>query len=68
MEWLPIESSPKDGARILAATNEHDGPLIVSWRGKWPNGTTMAWRDDALEYDETYINITHWMPLPEPPK
>ena len=22
----------------------------------------------SLEYDETYPNVTHWMPLPEPPK
>ena len=39
----------------------------------WVNGTyrDMAYRDEGVWYDEEHNhlkNITHWMPLPEPPK
>ena len=66
--WQPIETAPKDGTRVLAVTNEYDGVLIVSWRKAWFGNKVgeMAWFDDE-DYD-TYINITHWMPLPAPPE
>ena len=39
----------------------------------WVNGThrDMAYRDEGVWYDEEHNhlkNITHWMPLPKPPK
>lgn len=58
MEWLPIESAPKDGGTVLlwadpevfiASKRADDGTW---WDGDWD------WR----------IPATHWMPLPEPPQ
>jgi hypothetical protein len=54
-EWKPIETAPRDGARILV----------------WPfgdNGTIkMIWSDDLLDKPYWLDGVTHWMPLPEPP-
>ena len=57
-EWQPIETVPKDGTAILAWTgHSHE---IVEW-----DVDSKAWltMEDALSR-----RVTHWMPLPEPPK
>lgn len=70
-EWQPIETAPKDGTRILAY-GKHG--FDVDER-KW---ATVIWQEyskgfvcdpnEATEYDPEVSIITHWMPLPEPPK
>lgn len=63
MKWMPIETAPKDGTRVI--TNGGDGykhPVVIQSvfdDGWWPD----AWESDL---DEP-MNPTHWMPLPEPP-
>jgi hypothetical protein len=68
--WQPIETAPKDGTRILVFA-------------KWMGGSERAvvwWGPDARDnfsdgiwhagFATTYVPevVTHWMPLPEPPK
>lgn len=66
--WLPIESAPKDGTRILVC--EADGWVgEVSWFESWHGdksqpGWMIANCDE--EYGR-YAEATHYMPLPEPP-
>lgn len=82
MEWQPISTAPKDGTWILLTggefvkydwngdtepdvvsgqyTNKLNGGLDCHWRWQF------AWLDGGF-YGE-YMNPTHWMPLPEPPK
>lgn len=66
MKWRPIETAPKDG-----------GALLV-WVNGWPV-TAAQYCEDGYGWDEdqpgwydpffdVWINPTHWMPLPEPPK
>ena len=56
--WIPVsERFPEDDEDVLV----------------WVNGThrDMAYRDEGVWYDEEHNhlkNITHWMPLPKPPK
>jgi len=57
-QWQPIETAPKDGKEILI----HWGNKLMD-NGYW-NG--MYWSID--ENQDYYIDASHWMPLPQPPK
>lgn len=64
-EWLPIESAPREGERILLLSKH--GVRSGAWLGsKWEYD---SWNSDGCgccsEDDEP---PTHWMPLPEPSK
>lgn len=76
MEWMSIETAPKDGTQIRVA---YDGDLVnyedgVYWQeegrccmlgrraGSFPPGWT-SWQAGNLPVDEP----SHWMPLPAPP-
>ena len=60
-DWQPIETAPKDGRRIIAATPSYTEPLILYWMNY--NGLA-AWWDWDLD---SYTDVTHWQPLPDPP-
>lgn len=55
-DWQPIETAPRDGTVIIVYA-----PGLfqtAAWiDGYWTNACE-SWLDD----------VTHWMPLPEPPK
>lgn len=57
MEWLPIETAPKD-CDFLAY---EDGFFYVGSMGWEENGVPVWWNGDHR------IEPTHWMPLPNPP-
>ena len=56
--WQPIETAPLDETRVLLC--DSTGAIYIGFRNRW--GT---W-DDGDFYDDMG-NMTHWMPLPEPP-
>jgi hypothetical protein len=59
--WQPIETAPKDGTRILGFRSGWAEAIGVAfWRCDWEE-----WRSVPGDYS---WNLTHWMPLPEPPK
>ena len=62
-EWIPVtERLPKDGARVLAL---HDDGIIrigIS-RGYFPS---IVSRTNTKSFG--IAEVTHWMPLPQPPK
>ena len=53
--WLPMESAPRDGSRILAWFSY--GPEVVNWKYGW-------WHH---KLDRECHEPTHWRPLPAPP-
>ena len=62
LRWLPIDTAPKDGTRILvfAPQVENGWVVLVWWQDDlWIDGDMVALGDDA---------VTHWMPLPEKPQ
>ena len=69
IDWQPIETAPRDGTEILAhnADGKHDAPrsdvALIYWPSHWRYPTWVNAATGELEPG----NITHWMPLPEPP-
>ena len=76
MEWLPIETAPRDGSEILVYFKKI-GVRQVSWcdRNGDTEGDCVLWRVDDNKYEPYPLlrgysrgDDTHWMPLPPPPK
>jgi len=60
--WISVEDElPNKPGLYLVATSEHGVGLIT-----WSMGdVTPRWLDSDREQ---FSGVTHWMPLPEPPK
>jgi hypothetical protein len=81
MTWLPIDTAPKDGTRLLLACT--DGPedvIIGRWQfdsndpdfgNCWGLGDASDWAESWNRFPgktpEGAWGITHWMPLPASP-
>lgn len=62
--WIPvIERLPKDESDILVYCDDGEVSRIVPCN--YDNG---VWFDCVSNTVMEFKNITHWMPLPEPPK
>lgn len=62
-EWIPVtERLPEEWTDVLVFSRFGfiETAVYTGAHGKWRVG----WNGDMLEAD----SITHWMPLPEPPK
>ena len=62
-EWIPVNDRlPKDWTDVLVLSRFGflETAVYTGTPGKWRIG----WNGDMLEAD----SITHWMPLPQPPK
>jgi hypothetical protein len=59
-EWQPIETAPKDQARILLVAV---GTVMI---GHWER-RLLRFRIEGGHHSWLLGKITHWMPLPEPP-
>ena len=73
-EWVSVDDRlpDKDGCYIVTACDEgcscgdgiwYDTVVIEAehYKGEW------SWNENGTEYDITDL-VTHWMPLPKPPK
>lgn len=57
-EWMPIETAPKDGQKVLAAfKGQFDWVIFVGY----------ATANNGV-FCPNHARPTHWMPLPPPPK
>jgi hypothetical protein len=56
MSWQPIETIPVDGRAVLIY---YRTSKTVGWLGR---------ADDWRAKPYWLENVTHWMPLPEPPE
>ena len=66
MTWQLIETAPKDGTEIPIFARWRDGSSIAAARwDKFANEP--SW---SAGYATSYLPevVTHWMPLPDPPK
>ena len=65
--WIPVtERLPKEWWPVLGLIQYHDEKEPPAQQVLWYLGNghwRETWRGDMIESD-----VTHWMPLPEPPK
>lgn len=70
LEWLPIESAPKDRHVLLCGTQEPFNGLdmtgVLVFSGYW-DACDQAWCSTGSLWNGPFYTPTHWMPLPEPP-
>lgn len=62
-EWQPIETAPRDGRVILAGYWRDEG-----WWSDLYDATPDEFAADDHGFTRDLAPLTHWMPLPEPPK
>lgn len=66
--WLPIETAPKDGTKVLLGRfikgfSDINGHIAIDyWRSRSEH-TFEGWG----RFNAQYWPPTHWMPLPSPP-
>lgn len=58
-DWQPIETAPKDGTPVWLFSPEDNPQQFV---GSWESFEDQGW------WGYAGTGVTHWMPLPEPPK
>jgi len=74
MEWQPIETAPKDGSEFLAydSNSEKCDVCHCILLGGYPRLVQVQFDAELGPLEDEFgyrtENITHWMPLPEPPK
>ena len=64
MNWKPIETAPKDEA--ILTFDRYCGVMMVRWDRQHKDWRVLDPYLARLAGDE--FNMTHWMPLPEPPE
>lgn len=61
-KWISVKDRLPEGSKKVLGTKKGASAAFVFY-GKWHNGN---WYD--LEWSCYRYGVTHWMPLPEPPK
>lgn len=55
-KWIPVaERLPAQGQEVIVYTGNILSPVVMAYK---------FWDKDF----DTWLHVTHWMPLPEPPK
>ena len=76
MEWMEIDSAPKDGTEFQAwIKSEYREDDFGFWEPRCrfnEDGALGIWRrvdydGEGWDYGLIHLRATHWMPLPQPP-
>lgn len=59
MQWMPIDSAPRDGTVVIVYRTEFKGYI--------PRIGEDYYKDNKWTHSNIYYQPTHWMPLPSPP-
>ena len=65
MEWISVEDRLPEPMQEVLVFDGDDLVFVRLW--SWDDGES-HWYDSYGAIDSCGSNITHWMPLPEPPK
>lgn len=64
MKWISVKDRlPEEGDTVLVFNTSGGEDCLVTIAIKWPNEEWFL-----TEIETTSEEVTHWMPLPEPPK
>ena len=70
-EWISVKDMlPEVFDEVLVYDTFCDNPISIAWRETVPrkNGI-VEWRwNSQMSYPEDLTHVTHWIPLPQPPK
>ena len=61
-KWICVDSAPKDGTKIIGYDPNTEETYIVWWNKSMGYG---CWNYSGNQY---IPKISHWQPLPNPPK
>ena len=76
-EWISVKDRlPEHGAYVLVWLDGEDAPIVADYRPTGWSARTDGLRVGCMAYcyggmienDFNQQEITHWMPLPEPPE
>lgn len=62
MQWLPIETAPKDGQTILVGVNGEEG-----WGLDLVDALEFEFAGDGWGITRNTADYTHWHPITPPP-
>ena len=72
MEWINVKDRlPEFELPVFVCDNKNaDSRFICRLESitKSSNGQSHTWLEGNSGHDTWYYDVTHWMPLPEPPK
>ena len=69
MDWIDVNDRlPNDDDYVLVFDTEYNSVSEVIYNSKYFNQKGFWLNENGGEYEHEYKNVTHWMPLPEPPK
>jgi len=72
LNWQSIDTAPKDGSVVLIASSFRVGESSFGVCKPQPDGyKANAGQECWRTWDKVFVfpgSITHWMPLPDPPK
>lgn len=67
--WMPIdENTPRDGTWIQVWGVDFDCPMTAQWGLLNNNPHTTDFKYGWCGYGYIFTDLTHWQPLPKPPK
>lgn len=70
-EWISVKDRlPDVFDEVLVYDTFSNTSISIAWRETTPrkNGIVDWYWNSQMSYPEDLTHVTHWMPLPEPPK
>lgn len=72
LEWLPMDTAPKDGTPVLLSIRWEDEPVLAKWLGDRVNAWHICTQNIRIDGDASIENyfeqgeILGWFPVPTP--
>jgi hypothetical protein len=68
MEWIPVNDQLPENLQKVLACDMYGEVYKLHFNNNFGNQWKYVVSGDGIYVSLTIHNVTHWMPLPEPPK